>query len=113
MLDHALLIGIGLVCLSMLLVLVRVLLGPSLPDRIVALDALYVNAIALIILLGIAESDPVHFESALLIALIGFASAFRVCVVAYGHDWPLHQQHDFCSRNRGSLRSTVDGPKSA
>jgi len=86
MLDYALLIGIGLVCLSMLLVLVRVLLGPSLPDRIMALDTLYVNAIALIILLGIAESDPVHFESALLIALIGFAGTVALAKFALRKD---------------------------
>jgi multicomponent K+:H+ antiporter subunit F len=86
MLDLALLTGIGLICLSMLLVLVRVLRGPTLPDRIVALDALYVNAIALIILLGIAEADQVYFESALLIALIGFASTVALAKFALRGD---------------------------
>ena len=86
MLDLALLTGIGLVCLSMLLVLVRVLRGPTLPDRIMALDALYVNAIALIILLGIAEADQVYFESALLIALIGFASTVALAKFALRGD---------------------------
>lgn len=86
MLDLALLTGIGLVCLSMLLVLVRVLRGPTLPDRIVALDALYVNAIALIILVGIAEADQVYFESALLIALIGFASTVALAKFALRGD---------------------------
>ena len=86
MLDLALLTGIGLVCLSMLLVLVRVLRGPTLPDRIVALDTLYVNAIALIILLGIAEADQVYFESALLIALIGFASTVALAKFALRGD---------------------------
>ncbi|MEI6318145.1 MAG: K+/H+ antiporter subunit F [Pseudomonadota bacterium] len=86
MLDLALLTGIGLVCLSMLLVLVRVLRGPTLPDRIVALDALYVNAVVLIILLGIAEADQVYFESALLIALIGFASTVALAKFALRGD---------------------------
>lgn len=86
MLAYALLIGIGLTCLSMLLVLVRLLRGPTLPDRIVALDALYVNAIALIILLGIAEADPIHFESALLIALIGFAGTVALAKFALRRD---------------------------
>jgi multicomponent K+:H+ antiporter subunit F len=86
MLDQAVLIGIGLTCLSMLLVLVRLLRGPALADRIVALDALYVNAIGLIILLGIAEADPVHFESALLIALIGFAGTVALAKFALRED---------------------------
>jgi multicomponent K+:H+ antiporter subunit F len=86
MLDLALLTGIGLVCLSMLLVLVRVLRGPTLPDRIMALDTLYVNAIALIILLGIAGADQVYFESALLIALIGFAGTVALAKFALRGD---------------------------
>jgi multicomponent K+:H+ antiporter subunit F len=86
MLDYAVLTGIALICLSMLLVLVRVLRGPTLPDRIVALDALYVNAIALIILLGISESDQVHFEAAILIALLGFAGTVALAKFALRRD---------------------------
>ena len=86
MLDYAVLTGIALICLSMLLVLVRVLRGPTLPDRIVALDALYVNAIALIILLGISESDQVHFEAAILIALLGFVGTVALAKFALRRD---------------------------
>ncbi|MBY0438653.1 MAG: K+/H+ antiporter subunit F [Burkholderiales bacterium] len=86
MLDYAVLTGIALICLSMLLVLVRVLRGPALPDRIVALDALYVNAIALIILLGISESDQVHFEAAILIALLGFVGTVALAKFALRRD---------------------------
>jgi multicomponent K+:H+ antiporter subunit F len=82
MLDHAILIGAGLISASMLMVLVRLLRGPTLPDRILALDTLYVNALALIILLGIAEADQVHFEAAILIALIGFAGTVALAKFA-------------------------------
>lgn len=86
MLDFAILTGIAASCLSMLLVLVRVLRGPTLPDRIVALDALYVNAIALIILLGISEADQIHFEAAILIALLGFAGTVALAKFALRRD---------------------------
>ncbi|MCE2949402.1 MAG: K+/H+ antiporter subunit F [bacterium] len=86
MLDFAILTGIAAICLSMLLVLVRVLRGPTLPDRIVALDALYVNAIALIILLGISEADQIHFEAAILIALLGFAGTVALAKFALRRD---------------------------
>jgi multicomponent K+:H+ antiporter subunit F len=86
MLDYAVLTGIALICLSMLLVLVRALRGPTLPDRIVALDALYVNAIALIILLGISGGDQVHFEAAILIALLGFVGTVALAKFALRRD---------------------------
>ncbi len=50
----------------------RLLIGPSAADRILALDTLYINAIALLVLLGIQLSSPLYFEAALLIALMGF-----------------------------------------
>lgn len=52
----------------------RVVIGPSLPDRILALDTLYVDAVAITILLGIRHDSLAYFEAALLVALIGFVS---------------------------------------
>lgn len=86
MLDTAILIGIGLVTLSMVLVLVRLLRGPTLSDRILALDTLYINALALILLLGIAQSDQVHFEAAILIALLGFVGTVALAKFALRGD---------------------------
>ena len=50
----------------------RLLRGPSAPDRILALDTLYVNALALLVLLGIVLDTKLYFEAALVIALLGF-----------------------------------------
>jgi multicomponent K+:H+ antiporter subunit F len=50
----------------------RLFVGPGLPDRILALDTLYVNALALIVVLGVQWADRVYFELALLIGLLGF-----------------------------------------
>jgi multicomponent K+:H+ antiporter subunit F len=52
----------------------RLLRGPSLVDRILALDTLYINALALLVLLGIQRGTPLYFEAALMIAMLGFAS---------------------------------------
>lgn len=52
----------------------RLLIGPSVPDRVLALDTLYVNAVALLLLLGIDGTGTAYFEAALLISLIGFLS---------------------------------------
>ena len=60
--------------LAMLLCAVRLIGGPSSVDRIIAVDALYLNAVALIVLLGLRWQTPLLFEGALLVAMLGFAS---------------------------------------
>jgi multicomponent K+:H+ antiporter subunit F len=72
MLSSALFIALGLVSLALLLSLIRLVKGPSTPDRILALDTLYINTIAILILLGIHLSSALYFEAALLIAVLGF-----------------------------------------
>jgi len=58
--------------LALLLTAWRLLRGPDLADRVLALDTLYVNALALLVLAGLAWSSKVYFEVALLIGLMGF-----------------------------------------
>lgn len=60
--------------LALLLCGWRLLKGPQATDRVLALDTMYVNALALVILLGIRHASELLFEAALLIALLGFAS---------------------------------------
>lgn len=72
MLSIVTLIAMGMVTLAIALTLIRLVIGPSLPDRILALDTMYVNAIALLILFGIYQGADVYFEAALLIAVMGF-----------------------------------------
>lgn len=61
-----------LISVAMLLNLARLLKGPDLPDRILALDTLYINALALLVLFGIWLDSGLFFEAALLIAVMGF-----------------------------------------
>jgi multicomponent K+:H+ antiporter subunit F len=62
----------GAFVLSMLFAGFRLLRGPGLPDRILALDTLYMNAIALLVLFGIQYATMLLFEAALVVALLGF-----------------------------------------
>lgn len=62
------------VALAMALCGWRVLQGPELPDRLLALDTLSVNAVALAVLLGMRWQTAVLFEAALIIAMLGFVS---------------------------------------
>lgn len=79
MLEFAITVAFGLVSLAVGMCCWRLLLGPSTPDRILALDTLYVNAIALLMLLGIHLGNSLFFEAALLIALMGFIGTVALC----------------------------------
>ena len=79
MLSITLLIAFALVAAAFALSFWRLLIGPRAPDRILALDTLYINAIALLVLLGIQESSALYFEAALLIALLGFMGTVALC----------------------------------
>ncbi|MDP3519872.1 MAG: K+/H+ antiporter subunit F [Hydrogenophaga sp.] len=72
--DTALNIALIAVALAMLLCGWRLLKGPAATDRILAVDTLYMNAVALIVLLGLRWDTPLLFEAALLVAMLGFAS---------------------------------------
>jgi multicomponent K+:H+ antiporter subunit F len=72
MIDHALTLSLGLFCIAMLLSGWRLLIGPDILDRVLALDTLYVNTLAIVILLGIRFRTQVFFEAALVIAMLGF-----------------------------------------
>ncbi|MGB1173497.1 MAG: K+/H+ antiporter subunit F, partial [Marinobacterium sp.] len=53
--------------------------GPSLPERILSLDTLYINSIGLILIYGIVQASSINFEAALLIAMLGFVSTAALC----------------------------------
>jgi multicomponent K+:H+ antiporter subunit F len=65
-------IALGAFALAMALNLYRLLRGPGVVDRILALDTLYVNTIALLVLAGLREGSTIYFEAALVIAMLGF-----------------------------------------
>ncbi|GAA0828327.1 MAG: K+/H+ antiporter subunit F [Cupriavidus sp.] len=65
-------IALTMLGLAFVLTLYRLLRGPGLPDRIIALDTLSINAIALLVLYGMVIDSTLFFEIALLIAVTGF-----------------------------------------
>lgn len=66
------------IAVSMLLTTYRLLRGPDLPDRILALDTLYVNSMALLILVGLRYGTNLYFEAALVIAMLGFVGTIAL-----------------------------------
>ena len=64
-----------LLAVAMLCALIRLLLGPTAQDRVIALDCLYINGMLMMLVLGIVYASSVYFEAAMLVALFGFVSS--------------------------------------
>lgn len=79
MLEIVIMIVLTMIGIALLLNLWRLVVGPTVPDRILALDTMYINSIALIILYGIKMSVSLYFEAALMIAMLGFVSTVAIC----------------------------------
>jgi len=79
MLTTAVPVAFTLFTLALLLNVWRLWRGPAAPDRILALDTLYINTIALLVLLGIHLDTTAYFEAALLIAMMGFVGTVALC----------------------------------
>lgn len=72
MIAAAVTFGLACIGLAMALNVYRLVVGPDATDRVVALDTLYINTIAILVLVGIRLETAVFFEAALLIAMMGF-----------------------------------------
>lgn len=72
--DTAVLAAQALIGVAIVFAFARLVLGPRAQDRVLALDTLYVNAMLLILAHGMRTDNPYVFESALVIAALGFAS---------------------------------------
>lgn len=86
MIDYVLPVAIAAVVVALLLSAFRLLRGPAVTDRILALDTLYVNALALLVLLGLQQRTALYFEAALVIAVLGFVGTVALAKYVAGGD---------------------------
>lgn len=86
MLIFATNVAFVVVAAAMTLNLWRLARGPGAPDRILALDTLTINAIALVLLVGIRQVGAGYFEVALILATMGFVGTAALCKFILGGD---------------------------
>ncbi|MBB5721400.1 multicomponent K+:H+ antiporter subunit F [Loktanella ponticola] len=72
--DVCLYVAFITVSVAQVMAMIRLWKGPSTGDRILALDTMVINAIGLIVLLGIVQGTQIYFEATLIIAMLGFVS---------------------------------------
>lgn len=63
-----------MLAIAMACACVRMFRGPRAQDRVLAMDSLYLNGMALMLVFGIVSGSTLYFEAALVIALLGFVS---------------------------------------
>lgn len=79
MIVMALHFAFGCIALALAFNLYRLFRGPTIGDRIIAMDTMVINTIALIVLIGIRHASDIYFEAALLLAMVGFVSTIAYC----------------------------------
>ena len=79
MIELALLFAAACYGVALLMDLWRIARGPGAADRILALDTMVINMIALLVLWGVWRGTAIYFEAAMLIAMVGFVSTVAYC----------------------------------
>ncbi|KUP06095.1 monovalent cation/H+ antiporter subunit F [Bacillus coahuilensis m2-6] len=72
MINSIVIVALGIISISMLLLIYRVVKGPSVPDRVVALDALGINLVGVVALISIVFNSFAFLEVILLIGILAF-----------------------------------------
>jgi multicomponent Na+:H+ antiporter subunit F len=71
-------IGLGCLSLGLLLAIVRLVRGPTLPDRILALDLITTLALGFIVLVAILTGYYLYLDIAISLGLVGFLSTIAL-----------------------------------
>ncbi len=79
MITYAVHFAVACFAIALLLNLYRLGKGPSIADRVLALDTMVINGIALLVLYGIVSDTAIYFEASLLFAMVGFISTVAYC----------------------------------
>ncbi|WP_377508453.1 K+/H+ antiporter subunit F [Octadecabacter sp. R77987] len=74
LMETTLIIAFVTLAFAQALCMVRLVIGPTTGDRILALDTMVINALGIVVLLGIHQGGRIYFEVSLLIAMLGFVS---------------------------------------
>lgn len=79
MIAYALTFALACFGIGLLMNLWRLVTGPTMPDRVLALDTMVVNVIAILVLHGIQTGLGMNFEAAMLFAMTGFVGTVAFC----------------------------------
>ena len=70
--ENIALIALGIMMLALFLAIYRLVRGPSLPDRVVALDLIGVISLGIVLVLTIRTNEPVYLDVAIVMGIVSF-----------------------------------------
>lgn len=79
MFNNLLMMSMFLLTVSIVIALYRVIKGPSLPDRILALDSISYSIIGIVAILSIMLDTRAYLETILLLGILAFLSTVALC----------------------------------
>ncbi len=81
------LIVLGVLLLSALMAIIRVVKGPTAPDRIVGLDTINTLVIVGMVIFGLAEKSVIYIDVAIIYALLSFISTLFIAKYLEGGEF--------------------------
>lgn len=79
---------LNVLSVGIVLAFVRLIMGPSIPDRLVALDLLTTIGVGMAALYAVAFNQPVYLDVAIVLALVAFLGT--VTFARYVEKWAHH-----------------------
>ncbi|HLS24153.1 MAG TPA: Na(+)/H(+) antiporter subunit F1 [Pseudogracilibacillus sp.] len=74
MIDSILMTSLVLVGIAIVITFIRIIIGPSFPDRVIAMDVIGVNLISAIAIVSILFSTYTFFDVILVLGILAFIS---------------------------------------
>ena len=81
------LVVLGFLLLSIFLVIIRVLKGPTAPDRVVGLDTINTIVIVSMIVFGAATRNIIYIDVAIIYALLSYISTLYIAKYLEGGEF--------------------------
>jgi multicomponent Na+:H+ antiporter subunit F len=85
--DTTYLVVLGFLLLSIVLVIIRVLKGPTAPDRVVGLDTINTIVIVSMIVFGAATRNVIYIDVAIIYALLSYISTLYIAKYLEGGEF--------------------------
>jgi len=76
--DTVYLVVLGLLFLSVIMAVIRIIKGPTAPDRVVGLDTVNTLVIVGMIIYGVAAGSVIYIDVAIVYALLSFISTLFI-----------------------------------
>ena len=84
--EHYMIV-LGILVLSIIMAIIRVIRGPTAPDRVVGIDTINTIVIVAMVLFGAAFQEVIYIDVAIVYALLSYISTLFIAKYLEGGDF--------------------------